>query len=99
MLRSSNNRLLSYQAGRFWMNIRNNNHIFVVAIILSSALSAGLEISHSIAYNNTAKATLFEINKSQFERAPEFTGTTGHINTLVPIKLADLKRSTSFSSH
>ena len=33
----------------------------------------------------------FMIDKSQFKRAPEFTGTTGYINTPSPIKLSDLK--------
>ena len=33
----------------------------------------------------------FEIDKSHFKRAPEFTGITGYINTPAPIRLADLK--------
>jgi thiol-disulfide isomerase/thioredoxin len=33
----------------------------------------------------------FMVDKSQFKKAPEFTGTTGYINTPSPIKLADLK--------
>jgi thiol-disulfide isomerase/thioredoxin len=33
----------------------------------------------------------FIIDKSQFKKAPEFTGTTGFVNTPDPIKLADLK--------
>ena len=33
----------------------------------------------------------FIIDKSQFKKAPEFTGITGLINTPSPIKLADLK--------
>jgi thiol-disulfide isomerase/thioredoxin len=33
----------------------------------------------------------FMIDKSQFKKAPEFTGITGFVNTPVPIKLSDLK--------
>ena len=33
----------------------------------------------------------FIIDKSQFKKAPEFTGVTGFVNTPAPIKLADLK--------
>jgi len=33
----------------------------------------------------------FAIDKSQFKKAPEFTGITGFVNTPAPIKLADLK--------
>ena len=33
----------------------------------------------------------FEIDKSQFKKAPEFRGTTGYMNTLAPVKLADLR--------
>ena len=40
---------------------------------------------------NDAQAPQFEIDKSQFKKAPEFTGTTGYINTPTSIKLADLK--------
>ena len=71
--------------------LRNNyNHIFVIAIILCATLIAGLAILQFISHDD-AKATLFEINKSQFKRAPEFTGITGHLNTPTPVKLADLK--------
>ena len=71
--------------------LRNNyNHIFVIAIILCATQIAGLAILQFISHDD-AKATLFEINKSQFKRAPEFTGITGHLNTPTPVKLADLK--------
>ena len=33
----------------------------------------------------------FMIDKSQFKKAPEFTGITGFVNTPAPVKLADLK--------
>jgi thiol-disulfide isomerase/thioredoxin len=33
----------------------------------------------------------FIIDKSQFKKAPEFTGVTGFVNTPAPIKLADLR--------
>lgn len=33
----------------------------------------------------------FVIDKSQFKKAPEFTGVTGFVNTPAPIKLADLR--------
>ena len=33
----------------------------------------------------------FIIDKSQFKKAPEFTGITGFVNTPAHIKLADLK--------
>jgi len=33
----------------------------------------------------------FTIDKSQFKKAPEFTGVTGIVNTPAPIKLADLR--------
>ena len=72
------------------MNKHNSIYTFVVAITLFITLIAGPTIIHYITHN-TAKATLFEINKSQFKRAPEFSATTGHINTPAPIKLADLK--------
>jgi thiol-disulfide isomerase/thioredoxin len=35
--------------------------------------------------------SFFMIDKSQFKKAPEFTGISGFINTPVPIKLSDLK--------
>ena len=37
------------------------------------------------------KAARFEIDKSQFKKAPEFTDTTGYINTPTSIKLANQK--------
>jgi thiol-disulfide isomerase/thioredoxin len=43
----------------------------------------------TITYN--ANAAKFEIDKSQFKKAPEFRGTTGYMNTLAPLKLADLR--------
>ena len=71
------------------MNKHNSIYTFVVAIMLFIILIAGPTIIH-LNTQNTAKATLFEINKSQFKRAPEFTATTGHINTPTAVKLADL---------
>jgi hypothetical protein len=34
----------------------------------------------------------FIIDKSQFKKAPEFTGITGSVNTAHPISLADLEK-------
>jgi len=41
--------------------------------------------------NHIRQITHFKIDKSQYEKAPEFTGITGYINTSHPIKLTDLK--------
>jgi thiol-disulfide isomerase/thioredoxin len=53
-------------------------------------LVAGTTITYLISPYN-AKAAQFEIDKSQFKKASEFTGITGYINTTSPVKLADLK--------
>jgi thiol-disulfide isomerase/thioredoxin len=74
------------------MNGHNNNihTLIVVLTILVLALIAGPAITYFIKPNN-AKAAQFEIDKSQFKKAPEFTGITGYINTPAPVKIADLK--------
>src|SRR5207248_427628 len=72
------------------MNKHNDIHTLLVAIALTTALIIGPTIAYFISLNN-AKAAQFKIDKSQFKKAPEFTGTTGYLNTSAPIKLADLK--------
>jgi len=68
----------------------NNIHMPLVLIVITFTLVAGQTITYLISPYN-AKAAQFEIDKSQFKKAPEFTGTTGYINTPAPAKLADLK--------
>jgi thiol-disulfide isomerase/thioredoxin len=54
----------------------------------------GLTSSASVvlpAVQNGNTQNHFIIDKSQFKKAPEFTGITGFVNTPAPIKLADLK--------
>lgn len=72
------------------MDKHNDIHTLLVAIALTVVLIAGPTIAYFISPNN-AKAAQFKIDKSQFKQAPEFTGTTGYLNTPAPIKLADLK--------
>ena len=76
----------------FWMNGYSNNNADtpLVLIIVALTLIAGLTIICLTSPYN-AKAAQFEIDKMQFKKAPEFTGTTGYINTPAPIKLADLR--------
>jgi thiol-disulfide isomerase/thioredoxin len=68
----------------------NNVHTSLVLIIITLTLVAGTTITYLISPYN-AKAAQFEIDKSQFKKASEFTGITGYINTPSPVKLADLK--------
>jgi hypothetical protein len=42
-------------------------------------------------FPKSANGAQFEIDKSQFKKAPEFTSDTGFINTATPVKLADMK--------
>ena len=76
----------------FWMNGYSNNNVDtpLVLIIVALTLIAGLTIICLTSPYN-AKAAQFEIDKMQFKKAPEFTGTSGYINTPAPIKLADLR--------
>ena len=69
----------------------NNIHTSIVVIIITVTLIAGQAIIYLTSPNNNAKAALFGIDKSQFKKAPEFTDTTGYINTPAPVKLADLR--------
>jgi thiol-disulfide isomerase/thioredoxin len=73
-----------------YSNDNNNAHTPLVLIIVTLTLVAGPTITYLIS-PYTAQAAQFKMDKSQFERAPEFTGTTGYINTPSPVKLADLK--------
>ena len=68
----------------------NNVPTSLVLIIVTLTLVASTTITYLISPYN-AKAAQFEIDKSQFKKAPEFTGITGYINTPSPVKLADLK--------
>jgi|SRR5919198_3160726 thiol-disulfide isomerase/thioredoxin len=68
----------------------SNIHKPPVLIILVITLIAGQAITYMITSDN-AKAAQFEIDKSQYKKAPEFTGTTGYINAPAPVKLADLR--------
>ena len=75
----------------FWMNRYGKNiHMSLVLIIIALTLIIFPTITYLINPYN-AKAAQFEIDKSQFKKAPEFTGITGYINTPSPVKLADLK--------
>ncbi len=80
------------QEGFFWMNRDNDIHplVVVVAVALIVTLIVGPAITYFLSPNN-AIAAQFEIDKSQFKKAPEFTSITGYLNTPTPIKLADLK--------
>ena len=72
------------------MNRHNDIHplVVVVAIVLTVTLIVGPAITNFISPNN-AIAAQFKIDKSQYKKAPEFTGVTGYLNTPAPIKLAD----------
>jgi thiol-disulfide isomerase/thioredoxin len=72
------------------MNRHNHIHKLGIAIALTVTLIVGPAITYFISPNN-AIAAQFKIDKSQFKKAPEFTGITGYLNTPAPIKLADLK--------
>jgi thiol-disulfide isomerase/thioredoxin len=58
---------------------------------ISSRISVLPIAQHGNIGNRFYPVAQFEIDKSQFKRAPEFTGITGYINTPAPIKLTDLK--------
>jgi thiol-disulfide isomerase/thioredoxin len=73
-----------------YSNDNNNAHTPLVLIIVTLTLVAGPTITYLIS-PYTAQAAQFKMDKSQFKRAPEFTDTTGYINTPSPVKLADLK--------
>jgi len=73
-----------------YSNDNNNAHTPLVLIIVTLTLVAGPTITYLIS-PYTAQAAQFKMDKSQFKRAPEFTATTGYINTPSPVKLADLK--------
>src|SRR5437870_8918805 len=77
--------------------------IAVIGLVLAPALyflglstvkpttsSQGTLPSRPIVQNGNTQ-NHFIIDKSQFKKAPEFTGITGYINTPAPIKLTDLK--------
>ena len=68
----------------------NNMSMSIVVTTIALTLIAGPTITYLISPYN-AKAAQFKIDKSQFKKAPEFTGITGYINTPAPVKLADLK--------
>ena len=74
------------------MNGYSNNNVDtpLVLIIVALTLIVGPTII-CLTSPHSAKAAQFEIDNSQFKKAPEFKGTTGYINTPVPIKLADLR--------
>jgi thiol-disulfide isomerase/thioredoxin len=72
------------------MNGHNNICILALVTTIALPLIVGPTITYLINPYN-AKAAQFEIDKSQFKKAPEFTGITGYINTLAPVKLADLR--------
>ena len=67
------------------MNGYNSNlHTPIVLIIVVITL-----VVPTITHN--AKAAQFVIDKSKFKKAPELRDTTGYMNTLAPVKLADLR--------
>ena len=67
------------------MNGYNSNlHTSIVLIIVIITL-----VVPTITHN--AKAAQFDIDKSKFKKAPELRDTTGYMNTLAPVKLADLR--------
>jgi len=57
----------------------------------SSTISEGQTPPTGLLVQNGNTQNHFIIDKSQFKKAPEFTGITGLVNTPAPIKLADLK--------
>src|SRR5689334_11304161 len=73
-----------------YSNDNNIAHIPLVLIMVTLTLVAGPTITYLIS-PYTAQAAQFKMDKSQFKRAPEFTATTGYINTPSPVKLVDLK--------
>jgi len=73
-----------------YSNDNNIAHIPLVLIMVTLTLVAGPTVTYLIS-PYTAQAAQFKMDKSQFKRAPEFTATTGYINTPSPVKLVDLK--------
>src|SRR5215467_14451195 len=85
--------------------IRIYNHIFiatiaVIGLVMGIAFYYSLNVETSVQGQPSLTASLvkngytqnhFIIDKSQFKKAPEFTGITGFVNTPAHIKLADLK--------
>jgi thiol-disulfide isomerase/thioredoxin len=71
----------------------HNNKIYTLLVVVTTLVLALIAVP-TISYftnPNNAGAAQFEIDKSQFKKAPEFTDITGYVNTPAPIKLADLK--------
>lgn len=87
--------------------IRNYSDILLVALIsliglvlapfLGSSTAKAIssnqgQISPSVSLTQNGNTqNHFMIDKSKFKKAPEFTDTTGYLNTPAPIKLAELK--------
>ena len=61
-----------------------------LSTVKATTSSQGTLPSRPIVQNGNTQ-NHFIIDKSQFKKAPEFTGITGLVNTPAPIKLADLK--------
>ena len=61
-----------------------------LSTVKATTSSQGTLPSRPIVQNGNTQ-NHFIIDKSQFKKAPEFTGLTGFVNTPAPIKLADLK--------
>ena len=57
---------------------------------ISSSNQGQISPSVSLTQNGNTQ-NHFMIDKSKFKKAPEFTDTTGYLNTPAPIKLAELK--------
>jgi thiol-disulfide isomerase/thioredoxin len=62
----------------------------VATITTSSSILGQPSLTTSLVQNGNTQ-NHFIIDKSQFKKAPEFTGITGLVNTPDPVKLADLK--------
>ena len=80
------NILVLIKAGGFQIN----RHNYILTLVVVIALNV-LITSQYFFFPKSAKGTQFNIDKSQFKKAPEFTSDTGFINTATPVKLADLK--------
>jgi len=76
--------------GCWMMGYSNNIHISLILTVVVLTLITGPTITFLFNPYN-AKAAQFNVDKSQYRKAPEFKDITGYINTPVPIKLQDLK--------
>jgi thiol-disulfide isomerase/thioredoxin len=67
--------------------MNRHNYILTLVVIALNVLIT----SQYFLFPKSANDAQFEVDKSQFKKAPEFTSDTGFINTSTLVKLADMK--------